>query len=186
MSLLIFVATETGVCVLLPTILTSTSAAIPAFRPCLSSRCLAMDYSTRITICFDSQLKHLFPFRIVFYSTFVIMYPNDQSSMPNDSVNIGKHIKAYLPNTCIFNMNPGNQCSPMTFLFTLLLKTKIRNNRIRKWIFKWLTGIVLTLIEFEAREITKISRKFVGHEILICYHHWECSNHLSPRMPMLW
>jgi hypothetical protein len=91
MPLLIFVAAETGVCVPLPSKLTSASAAIPAFRPCLPSRCLAMDYS--ITICFDSQLKQLFPFLIVFYSTFVIMYPNDQSYMPNDSVYIEKHIK---------------------------------------------------------------------------------------------
>jgi hypothetical protein len=43
MHLLIFVAGETGVSVPLPSKLTSASAAIPAFRPCLSSRCLAMD-----------------------------------------------------------------------------------------------------------------------------------------------
>jgi hypothetical protein len=91
MLLLIFVAAETGVCVPLSSKSTSASAAIPAFRPCLSSRCLAMDYS--ITICFDSQLKQLFPFLIVFYSIFVTTHPNDQSYMLNDSVNIEKHIK---------------------------------------------------------------------------------------------
>jgi hypothetical protein len=68
---------------------------------CLPSRCLA--------ICFDSQLKQLFPFLVVFYSTFVIMYPNDQSYTPNDSVNIEKHIKTYLLNACVFNVTPGNQ-----------------------------------------------------------------------------
>jgi hypothetical protein len=94
MNLLIFVAVETGVCVPLPSKLTSASGAVPAFRPCLPSRCLAMDYSIRI--CFDSQLKQSFPFLVVFYSTLVIMYPNEQSCMPNDSVNIEKHIKTYL------------------------------------------------------------------------------------------
>jgi hypothetical protein len=113
MNLLIFVAAETGVCVTLPSKLTSASAAIPTFRPCLPSRCLAMDYS--ITMCFDSYLKQLFPFLAVFCSTFVIMYPNDQSYMPKDSANIEKFIKTYLLNTCVFNVNPGNQGSPVTF-----------------------------------------------------------------------
>jgi hypothetical protein len=45
---LIFLAAETGVCVPLPSKLTSASAAIPAFRPCLQSRCLVMDYSVII------------------------------------------------------------------------------------------------------------------------------------------
>jgi hypothetical protein len=94
MLLLIFVAAETGVCVPFPSKLTSASAAIPRFRPCLWSRCLAMDYS--ITVCFDSQLKQLFPILVVFYSTFVIMYPNEQSYMPKDSVNIEKHTKKKL------------------------------------------------------------------------------------------
>jgi hypothetical protein len=71
MPLLILVAAETGVCVPLLSKLTSASAAIPTFTPYLSSRCLAVDYS--ITICFDSQVKQLFPFLIVFYSTFVMM-----------------------------------------------------------------------------------------------------------------
>jgi hypothetical protein len=112
MPLLIFVAAETGVCVPLPSKLTAASAAIPAFRPCLPSRCLAMDYS--VTICFDSQLKQLFPFLVFFfYSTFIIMYPNEQSYMLNDSVNIEKHIKTYLLNTCIITsrtdkMSAGN------------------------------------------------------------------------------
>jgi hypothetical protein len=61
MPLLIFVAAETGAIMPLRSKLT---AAIPAFSPCLPSRCLAMDYS--ITICFDSQLKQLFSFLIVF------------------------------------------------------------------------------------------------------------------------
>jgi hypothetical protein len=43
--MLIFVAAETGVSVQLPSKLTCASAAIPAFRPCLPSRCLAMDCS---------------------------------------------------------------------------------------------------------------------------------------------
>jgi hypothetical protein len=43
---------ETGVCVLLPSKLSSTSAVIPTFRPCLPSRCLGMDYSvTMCTMC---------------------------------------------------------------------------------------------------------------------------------------
>jgi hypothetical protein len=48
MSLLILVAVETGASDPLPIKLTSASAAIPAFRQCLSSRCLAMDYSVTI------------------------------------------------------------------------------------------------------------------------------------------
>jgi hypothetical protein len=117
MILLIFVAAETGVCVPLPSKLTSASAAIPAFRPCLPSRCLAVDYS--FTICFDSQLKQLFPFLIVLYSSFVIMYPNEQSYMPNDSANIEKHIKTYLLNTCVFSINPGSQGYQMSFLTSI-------------------------------------------------------------------
>jgi hypothetical protein len=113
MPLLIFVAAETGVCVPLPSKLTSASAAIPAFRPCLPSRSLAMDYS--VTSSFDSELKLLFPFLFFFYSTFVIKYPNCQSYMLKDSVNIEKHIKTYLLNTCVLNVNPENQVSPMTF-----------------------------------------------------------------------
>jgi hypothetical protein len=42
------------------------------------------------------------------------MYPNEQSYMPNDSVNIEKQ-KIYLLNTCVFNVNPGNQGSPIFF-----------------------------------------------------------------------
>jgi hypothetical protein len=113
MALLIFIAAETGVCMPLLSKLTSASDTLPAFKPCLPSRCLAMDYS--IKICFDSQVKQLFPFLVVFYSTFVIMYPNNQSYMQNDSVNIEKHIKTYLLNTRVFNVNSGNQGSPMTF-----------------------------------------------------------------------
>jgi hypothetical protein len=45
MSLLIFVAAETDVCILLPSKLTNTSAAITAYRQYLLSRCLAVDYS---------------------------------------------------------------------------------------------------------------------------------------------
>jgi hypothetical protein len=116
MPLLIFVAAGTGVCVPLPSKLTSASAVISPFRPCLSSRCLAMNYS--ITICFESQLKQLFPFLVVFYSTFVIMYPNEERYMPKGSVNIEKHIKTYLLNTCVFNVNPGNQGSPMFFFIS--------------------------------------------------------------------
>jgi hypothetical protein len=48
MPLLIFVAAETGVCVPLPSKLTSASATIPAFTPRLPSRCLAMDYSVTV------------------------------------------------------------------------------------------------------------------------------------------
>jgi hypothetical protein len=29
------------------------------------------------------------------------MYPNEQSYMPEDSVNVEKHIKSYLLNTCV-------------------------------------------------------------------------------------
>jgi hypothetical protein len=76
MPLLIFVAAETDVCMPFPGKLTSGSAAIAAFRQRFPSRCLAMDYS--ITICFDSQPKQVFPFLVVFYSRFVVMYPNDQ------------------------------------------------------------------------------------------------------------
>jgi hypothetical protein len=115
---LLIVAGETGVCVPLPSKLASASAAIVAFRPCLLSRCLAMDYS--LTICFDSQLKQLFPFLVVFYSTFVIMYPNNQSYMPNDSVNTEKSIKTYLLNTCVFFpphvIQPGYGAYPASYL----------------------------------------------------------------------
>jgi hypothetical protein len=30
-------------------------------------------------------------------------------------MNIEKHIKTYMLNTCVFNVSPGNQCSPITF-----------------------------------------------------------------------
>jgi hypothetical protein len=121
--LLIFVAAETGVCVPLPSKLTSAFGAVLAFRPCLPIRCLAMDYS--ITICFDSQLKQLFPFLIVFCSTFGIIYPNNQSYMPKDSMNIEKHMKTYLLNTCIFNVNPGNQGSPVSFFLFCFVKNYV-------------------------------------------------------------
>jgi hypothetical protein len=49
MSLLIFVAEETGASEPLPRKLTSASASIPVFRQCLPSRCLAMDYSVTIS-----------------------------------------------------------------------------------------------------------------------------------------
>jgi hypothetical protein len=113
MHLLIFVAAETSVCLPLPSKLTTASVAIPAFKPCLPSRLLVMDYS--IKICFDSHLKQLLPFLVLFYNTFVIMYPKERSYMANGSVKIEKHIKTYLLNTCVFNVNPGNQDSPMTF-----------------------------------------------------------------------
>jgi hypothetical protein len=35
--------------------------------------------------------------------------------MANDSVNIEKHIKTYFRNTRVFNVNPGNQGSPIIF-----------------------------------------------------------------------
>jgi hypothetical protein len=35
----------------------------------------------------------------------VVMYPHEQSYMPNDSVNIEKHIKTYLLNTCVIREN---------------------------------------------------------------------------------
>jgi hypothetical protein len=44
MSLLIFVAAETGVSEPLASKMVSASAAIPAFRHCLPSRCLASDH----------------------------------------------------------------------------------------------------------------------------------------------
>jgi hypothetical protein len=37
------------------------------------------------------------------------MYPNEQSCMPNDNMNIEKHIKTYLLNTCVFSVNPRNK-----------------------------------------------------------------------------
>jgi hypothetical protein len=43
MPFLLFVAVETGICVPLSSKLTTTSAAIPALRPCLPSRYLATD-----------------------------------------------------------------------------------------------------------------------------------------------
>jgi hypothetical protein len=69
-----------------------------------------------VTICVDSQQKQLFPFLVVFYNTFVTMYPNEQSYMPKESVNIEKHIKTYLLNTCIITsrtdkMSAGNSRS---------------------------------------------------------------------------
>jgi hypothetical protein len=70
-----------------------------------------------------------------FYSTFVIMYPNEQSCMPNDSVNIGKHIKTYLLNTYVFHVNPGNKGSPTTFFFlTLRLGQTGRHGRAVLWL----------------------------------------------------
>jgi hypothetical protein len=54
------------------------------------------------------------------------------------------------------------------------MKSKTRNDR--KLICKWLKGIVLTLIEFEARGVAKSSRRILGHGILSCYYSWECSN----------
>jgi hypothetical protein len=48
MFLLIFITAETGVCVPLPSKLTSASAAIPIFGPCLPSRCLSIDYSLAV------------------------------------------------------------------------------------------------------------------------------------------
>jgi hypothetical protein len=41
------------------------------------------------------------------------MYPNEQSYVPNDSVNIEKHITTYLLNARIFNVNSGNKGSPI-------------------------------------------------------------------------
>jgi hypothetical protein len=55
--------------------------------------------------------------------------------MPNDSVNIEKHIKTYLLNTCVFNVNPGNQGSPVTFFTTVpvdealqVIRNKLHND----------------------------------------------------------
>jgi hypothetical protein len=56
MSLLIFEASETGICVPWLSKLTSAPAAIPAFRPCLPSRCPAMDYSA--TVCCYHQILY--------------------------------------------------------------------------------------------------------------------------------
>jgi hypothetical protein len=50
MSLSISVAAETAASESFPSKLTSASAAIPAFRQCLPSRCLAIDHSITITI----------------------------------------------------------------------------------------------------------------------------------------
>jgi hypothetical protein len=47
-----------------------------------------------------------------------MMYPNEQGYMPNDSVNIEKRIKTDLLNTCVFNINPGNQGFPVILFFT--------------------------------------------------------------------
>jgi hypothetical protein len=51
----------------------------------------------------------------------------------NDSLNIEKHIKTYLLNTGVFNVNPGNQGSPIifcekdeTFQYRQNDKTKLR------------------------------------------------------------
>jgi hypothetical protein len=43
------------------------------------------------------------------------MYPNEPIYMPNDSVNIEKHIKKNLLNTGAFNVNPGKQGSAVIF-----------------------------------------------------------------------
>jgi hypothetical protein len=142
MPLSIFVAMETGICMLLPSKLSSASAAISAFRPCLLSRCLAMDYS--ITICFDSQLKQLYSFLVVFYSTFEIIYPNDQSYMPNDSVNIEIHIKTYLLNTCVFNVNPK-----LLYVFLLAFLN------VTSWIEFFLFRVCGLYIETRKRNNTK-------------------------------
>jgi hypothetical protein len=45
----------------------------------------------------------------------VIMYPKEENCITNDSVNIEKTKKKYLQNTCVFNVNPGNQGSPIIF-----------------------------------------------------------------------
>jgi hypothetical protein len=50
------------------------------------------------------------------------MYPNEDSYMPNDSMNIEKHIKNYLRNTCLFNVNRVNQGSP---IFSFLSWTSV-------------------------------------------------------------
>jgi hypothetical protein len=46
--LLILVLAEIGVCVRLPSKLTLDYVDIPAFRPCLPSRCLGMYYSVTV------------------------------------------------------------------------------------------------------------------------------------------
>jgi hypothetical protein len=67
--LLIFVAAETGVCVPPPSKLTSASAAIPAFRPCLLTRCLAINYSVTIQLlCFWTLSIILFLFKTHYVS----------------------------------------------------------------------------------------------------------------------
>jgi hypothetical protein len=62
MLLLISVAAETGVCVPLPSKLTSASAAIPAVKQWLLSRCLAMYYSitTLNVLQFDAKEENRF------------------------------------------------------------------------------------------------------------------------------
>jgi hypothetical protein len=57
--LLIFVAAETGAGELLPSKMTSASAAVPAFRQCLLSRCLAMDYFVNIMEVLFSAVMEL-------------------------------------------------------------------------------------------------------------------------------
>jgi hypothetical protein len=44
--------------------------------------------------------------------------------MPNDSVNIEKYIKIYLLNTYVFNVNPGNQGSPIIFVIKCQLRKR--------------------------------------------------------------
>jgi hypothetical protein len=50
----------------------------------------------------------------------VVMYPNEHSYMPQDSVNIEKHTTTYLLNTCVFNVNPKNQDSQIMPFFTAM------------------------------------------------------------------
>jgi hypothetical protein len=52
MFLLIFVAAETGAVEPLPSIMISAFA-IPAFRQCLPSRCLARDYSVTVHLHYN-------------------------------------------------------------------------------------------------------------------------------------
>jgi hypothetical protein len=44
-----------------------------------------------------------------------MMYLNEQNHMPNDSMNIEKHTKTCILNTCVFKVNPGNQDSLIIF-----------------------------------------------------------------------
>jgi hypothetical protein len=53
----------------------------------------------------------------------VIIYPNEHSYMPNDSMNIGKVVQTYLLNTCVFKINPGNQGSSVIFSVIVMVAT---------------------------------------------------------------